>query len=107
MCVPPNRFQTAIEARKENDRQKALLGESSGGVARTISQERGAPREVPKDTRGSQENKDKLKSFQPASDLTGASPGKPKLSAPRERSPNKRGYLNPNTDILQGKDIGF
>ena len=105
MCVPPNQLQTAIEARRENDRQKALLGESSGGVASTISQERGAPREVPKDTRGSQENKDKLKQeFQPARDWKGASPDKPKLQS---RQKNTRGYLNPNTDILQGKDIGF
>ena len=76
--------------------------ESAGGITKG----QGAPREVSKDTRGSQENKDKLK-FQAAREWKGASPDKPKLSAPRERSKNTRGYLNPSTDILQGKDIGF
>ena len=97
MCVAPNRFQTAIEARKENDRQKALLGESSGGVARTISQESSEPREVAKDTRGSHENKEKLK---------------PKLQQKTPGGNDGPSPFNPRSisdasRYMGGKDIGF
>ena len=73
--------------------------ESAGGITKG----QGESREVSKDTRGSQENKDKLK-FQPASDWKGASPGKPKLQS---RQKNTRGYFHPQADSLQGQDIGF